>query len=295
YISTLEAQVQHHQDEAQQLRERMQQLEEENRQLREELDLFRSQPTPDAKQQTPRSPISTPTLNKDIGISGARATDTYRPDQARVLVSNAVMPEWNLEAILARNTRVPDIHVVKVEKWKPLAVAPELRRNWDQDQSVADLILAMDHPREAALAASIVTCLAQRMAASVAESIVAMPVQDAVRWLYPAAAEPDKYEWDDAPLKPDDLLFDPKPAQDDDFAIEAFRPLSLSVPVREVETAPSAAYMEWLYDAVIMAALSSAVPAAGAAGVAGVTEGDTSASNLDRLAAFFWWDGTSSV
>ncbi|OZJ03626.1 hypothetical protein BZG36_03733 [Bifiguratus adelaidae] len=49
----------------------------------------------------PSSPqiIPKPNLNKDLSIQGSKATDTYRQD-LRVLVSNAVMPQWNFDHIL---------------------------------------------------------------------------------------------------------------------------------------------------------------------------------------------------
>ncbi|RUP45812.1 hypothetical protein BC936DRAFT_147702, partial [Jimgerdemannia flammicorona] len=312
YISTLEAQVQQHQDEAKQLREQMLKMEEENQKLREEVELLRQQPpaqtsppsvsadnTLVVKQARVNSPVITkPNLNKDISISGTRATDTYRPDHARILVSNAIMPEWNFDRILAQDATASSKAGAQTHSTRSKSVTCA-----DTDSTLADLTLAIDHPREAALATAFVTCLMQQMAACFADSITAMPVEDAVRWLYPAASAAPvptlavESEWD-MPLKPDELTFSSKPV---DVRFENAAParaedalplenLQSSVSEPEDRTA-SAAYMEWLYDAMIMAALSSAPSTT--AGI--VHEPETQVSSLDRLASFFWWDGASSV
>ncbi|RUS19653.1 hypothetical protein BC937DRAFT_87154 [Endogone sp. FLAS-F59071] len=296
YISTLEAQVQQHQDEANQLRERMTVLEEENRQLREEVEQLRRQPTQAVSPSSPTDttmtatksisrgtpPITKPNLNKDLSISGSRATDTYRQDQARILVSNAIMPEWNLERILAQEGSKPEN-----ENKSDIPTFPTT------DLSLTDLTFVIDHPREAALVSAFVNCLTQRMVACFVESITAMSVEDTLRWLYPVATTPTLVEsetdWD-MPLKPDDLIFTPKPNNSAKPA--ALEDDNISFASLVDETPASAAYMEWLYDAMIMAALSSASPTAGVSTCEG--EGQ-SVSGLDRFASFLWWEGAGSM
>ncbi|KAJ8657304.1 hypothetical protein O0I10_007120 [Lichtheimia ornata] len=122
YINTLEAQVEDHKQHADQLQSRLDDVEEENKQLRQEVDTLRRQNQQLLLQQqqqkstgassssselsrtpsSPRvsSPIPKPNLNKDISMLGSKASDTYRQD-TRILVSNAVMPVWNFDRIVA--------------------------------------------------------------------------------------------------------------------------------------------------------------------------------------------------
>lgn len=277
YISTLEAQVQQHQDEAQQLRERMSVMEEENKKLREEVEMLRRQSTLEttlAAKPSARPSITKPNFNKDLSISGSRATDTYLND-SHILVSSAIMPEWNLDRILARSAAP-----------KPADEAPKTTTPATMTESslLADMAFTAAHPREAALATAFVACLSQRLIAYFAESLTQMSAEEAVRRLFPATTGPKpvpapsqvKSDWD-LPLKPDELSFSPKPTPEE-------LPHS---PAPELDPAvPSAAYMEWLYDAIIMAALSPPQAA---------HESEAAVSNLDRLASFFWWDEASSV
>ncbi|KAI7876014.1 hypothetical protein K492DRAFT_210642 [Lichtheimia hyalospora FSU 10163] len=119
YINTLEAQVEDHKQHADRLQSRLDDVEEENKQLRQEVDTLRRQNQQLLLQQqknstgassselsrtpsSPRvsSPIPKPNLNKDISMLGSKASDTYRQD-TRILVSNAVMPVWNFDRIVA--------------------------------------------------------------------------------------------------------------------------------------------------------------------------------------------------
>ncbi|KAF7728260.1 hypothetical protein EC973_006434 [Apophysomyces ossiformis] len=117
YITTLEAQVDEHKKNADDLKERLGKVEEENKQLRTEVDTLRRQNQLLLQQQkvvavaassstdlvrtpsSPRSPLPKPNLNKDISARGSKATETYRQDHC-ILVSNAVMPAWNIDRIL---------------------------------------------------------------------------------------------------------------------------------------------------------------------------------------------------
>lgn len=273
-------------------------LEEENRQLREEVEQLRRQPTQAVSPSSPTDttitptksisrgtpPITKPNLNKDLSISGSRATDTYRPDQARILVSNAIMPEWNLERILAQEGSKPEN---ENKSDVTISTFPTT------DLSLTDLTFVIDHPREATLASAFVNCLTQRIIACFVESITAMSVEDTIRWLYPVATTPllveSEADWD-MPLKPDDLVFTPKP--DDSTKLAALEDDNVLFASPLDETPASAAYMEWLYDAMIMAALSSASPTSGVS----TREGEgQSVSGLDRFASFLWWEGAGSM
>lgn len=123
YISTLEAQVQEHKSYADQLFDKLSKVENENICLKAEVDSLRRQnqllvnsaspPSPPTSSDLVRTASSSSTssssskcissprinLNKDISITGSMAIDTYRQD-TRILVSNAVMPNWNVEEIL---------------------------------------------------------------------------------------------------------------------------------------------------------------------------------------------------
>ncbi|KAI8370540.1 uncharacterized protein BYT42DRAFT_548788 [Radiomyces spectabilis] len=120
YITTLEAQVDAHKRNADTLQMRLGKMEEENKQLRSEVDTLRRQNqlllqqqqqqqqiTPASSELTraPSSPRITSPLpkpkNKDISMLGNKASETYRQDNC-ILVSNAVMPVWDLDRILER-------------------------------------------------------------------------------------------------------------------------------------------------------------------------------------------------
>ena len=101
-----------HKKHAEQLKSRLDNVEDENKQLRLEVDTLRRQNQVLQQQQqknavtgpsspgSPRvsSPIPKPSLNKDISMLGSKASDTYRHD-TRILVSNAVMPAWDFDRI----------------------------------------------------------------------------------------------------------------------------------------------------------------------------------------------------
>jgi hypothetical protein len=134
YISTLEAQVQEHKSFADQLFEKLSKVENENICLKAEVDSLRRQnqlmatqhmaspPSPptssdlvrtasnSSNASTSSSRISSPriNLNKDISITGSKAIDTYRQD-TRILVSNAVVPTWDVEQILKQDVKSDDI------------------------------------------------------------------------------------------------------------------------------------------------------------------------------------------
>ncbi|KAG1224671.1 hypothetical protein G6F68_020072 [Rhizopus microsporus] len=52
------------------------------------------------------SALPKPNINKDISLLGTKPTDSYRQQQEHhhncILVSNAVMPAWDYESILAK-------------------------------------------------------------------------------------------------------------------------------------------------------------------------------------------------
>ncbi|CAO3697140.1 unnamed protein product [Umbelopsis ramanniana] len=135
YISTLEAQVQEHKSYADQLFDKLSKVENENICLKAEVDSLRRQnqllatqhmaspPSPPTSSDLVRtasnssnastsssSRISSPriNLNKDISITGSKAIDTYRQD-TRILVSNAVIPTWNVEQILKQDIKPDDM------------------------------------------------------------------------------------------------------------------------------------------------------------------------------------------
>jgi hypothetical protein len=123
--------VQEHKSYADQLFEKLSKVENENIVLKAEVDTLRRQnqllatqhmaspPSPPTTSDLVRtassssnasssssSRISSPriNLNKDISITGSKAIDTYRQD-TRILVSNAVIPTWNVEQILKQEAK----------------------------------------------------------------------------------------------------------------------------------------------------------------------------------------------
>ncbi|CEP14217.1 hypothetical protein [Parasitella parasitica] len=108
YISTLEGQVNEHKMVAEDLREKLVLVEEENKKLRKEMDTLKRQNQILQQQQQQKNPASPrissslpkPNLNKDISILGTKASDCYRQQDNCILVSNAVMPVWDYNAIL---------------------------------------------------------------------------------------------------------------------------------------------------------------------------------------------------
>ncbi|KAI8885085.1 hypothetical protein K501DRAFT_332240 [Backusella circina FSU 941] len=101
YISTLEGQVNDHKQAAEVLKEKLNKVEEENKVLRKEMDILKRQNQLLQQTTAPSSPrITKPNLNKDISMLGTKPTDSYRQDHY-ILVSNAVMPVWDYNSILA--------------------------------------------------------------------------------------------------------------------------------------------------------------------------------------------------
>ncbi|KAL9546716.1 hypothetical protein MBANPS3_006523 [Mucor bainieri] len=120
YISTLEGQVNEHKMVAEGLREKLVKVEEENKKLRKEMDTLKRQNQILQQQQqqqknpaSPRisSPLPKPNLNKDISIMGTKASDSYRQQDNCILVSNAVMPVWDYNAILLQDLHQKPSHV----------------------------------------------------------------------------------------------------------------------------------------------------------------------------------------
>lgn len=92
---------------AEDLKEKLVKVEEENKKLRKEMDTLKRQNQILQQQQqknpaSPRisSPLPKPNLNKDISFLGTKASDSYRQQDNCILVSNAVMPVWDYNAIL---------------------------------------------------------------------------------------------------------------------------------------------------------------------------------------------------
>ncbi|KAK4511822.1 uncharacterized protein ATC70_003821 [Mucor velutinosus] len=123
YISTLEGQVNEHKLVAEGLREKLVKVEEENKKLRKEMDTLKRQNQILQQQQqqqqqqqknpaSPRisSPLPKPNLNKDISIMGTKASDSYRQQDNCILVSNAVMPVWDYNAILLQDLHQKPSH-----------------------------------------------------------------------------------------------------------------------------------------------------------------------------------------
>jgi regulator of replication initiation timing len=115
YISTLEGQVNDHKMAAETLKEKLVKSEEENKKLRKEMDMLKRQnqillsQQQQQQQKSPRimsSPLPKPNLNKDISIMGTKATDSYRQDNNCILVSNAIMPVWDYNAILSGSNKI---------------------------------------------------------------------------------------------------------------------------------------------------------------------------------------------
>ncbi|KAI7899886.1 uncharacterized protein BX663DRAFT_519821 [Cokeromyces recurvatus] len=131
YISTLEGQVNEHKIQAEALKEKLTKVEDENKKLRKEMDYLKKQnqilqqqlqQQQSIEQQQSKNPVSStsssssprissplpkPNLNKDISILGTKATESYRQQDNCILVSNAVMPVWDYNAILNKPL-VPD-------------------------------------------------------------------------------------------------------------------------------------------------------------------------------------------
>ncbi|KAG2231395.1 hypothetical protein INT48_004430, partial [Thamnidium elegans] len=118
YISTLEGQVNDHKMAAEALKDKLVKVEEENKKLRKEMDTLKRQNQILQQQKnttSPRilsSPLPKPNLNKDISIMGTKATDSYRQQDNCILVSNAIMPAWDYEAILCPKTKYNNMNLL---------------------------------------------------------------------------------------------------------------------------------------------------------------------------------------
>jgi hypothetical protein len=170
YISTLEAQVQEHKSYADQLFEKLSNVENENICLKAEVDSLRRQnqilatqhmaspPSPPTSADLVRtassssntssnSRISSPriNLNKDLSITGSKAIDTYRQD-TRILVSNAVIPTWNVEQILKQETAKPDIMFNAVAQYIVSTFATMILMGSSEDQQPPTSTCRVDPP-----------------------------------------------------------------------------------------------------------------------------------------------------
>lgn len=170
YISTLEAQVQEHKSYADQLFEKLSNVENENICLKAEVDSLRRQnqilatqhmaspPSPPTSADLVRtassssntssnSRISSPriNLNKDLSITGSKAIDTYRQD-TRILVSNAVIPTWNVEQILKQETVKPDIMFNAVAQYIVSTFATMILMGSSEDQQAPTSTCRVDPP-----------------------------------------------------------------------------------------------------------------------------------------------------
>ncbi|KAI7872392.1 hypothetical protein BDF14DRAFT_1752900 [Spinellus fusiger] len=106
YITTLEEQVDTHKKHAERLQDRLGYVEDENKQLRTEVDHLRRQNqllqqngSCDLVRTPSPRPSLKPNLHKDLSILGTKARETYRQDNS-ILVSSAVMPQWDYQSIL---------------------------------------------------------------------------------------------------------------------------------------------------------------------------------------------------
>ncbi|KAG0741536.1 hypothetical protein G6F35_001017 [Rhizopus arrhizus] len=109
YITSLEEQVAEHKKTMKELKQRLSRVEDENKALQKEMDMLKRQNQQLQQQQQPASPRSSSSLpkhniNKDISLLGTKPTDSYRQQQDHhcILVSNALMPAWDYESILAK-------------------------------------------------------------------------------------------------------------------------------------------------------------------------------------------------
>lgn len=91
---------------AEALKDKLVKVEEENKKLRKEMDTLKRQNQILLSQKSSSSPrilsssLPKPNLNKDLSIMGTKATDSYRQQDNCILVSNAIMPVWDYNAIL---------------------------------------------------------------------------------------------------------------------------------------------------------------------------------------------------
>lgn len=91
------------------LKDKLVKVEEENKKLRKEMDNLKRQNQILLSQKSSSSPrisaLPKPNLNKDISIMGTKATDSYRQQDNCILVSNAMMPVWDYNAILSNQNK----------------------------------------------------------------------------------------------------------------------------------------------------------------------------------------------
>lgn len=96
---------------AEALKDKLGKVEEENKKLRKEMDNLKRQNQILLSQKSSSSPrilsssLPKPNLNKDISIMGTKATDSYRQQDNCILVSNAIMPVWDYNAILSNQDK----------------------------------------------------------------------------------------------------------------------------------------------------------------------------------------------
>lgn len=106
-----------HKQAAEVLKDKLNKVEEENKVLRKEMDILKRQNQllqQKVSSTAPSSPrITKPNLNKDISMLGTKPSDSYRQDHY-ILVSNAVMPVWDYNSILAsqKSSTQDDLHAL---------------------------------------------------------------------------------------------------------------------------------------------------------------------------------------
>ncbi|KAI9488208.1 hypothetical protein BDB00DRAFT_61123 [Zychaea mexicana] len=281
YINTLEAQVDEHKKHAERLKTRLDDVEEENKQLRLEVDSLRRQNQLLQQQQQPKSsssssnsvvagpsspgsprvssPIPKPNLNKDISMLGSKASETYRHD-TRILVSNAVMPVWDYDRIFTaqqQQQQQQQQQKQQQQQQQQILAPPE------QVMHLAGYILSMFvQLHGSSSAATTTTTTTTTSATDASHSLLASSSSPTIVELSENGEEQVQMSSSssssnifDAPLLPDDR----------DFSSEDAWEKATAVP----PTAASPAYMEYLYDTLIMSALSS---------------------NAHTDKSFWWWD-----
>ncbi|KAI7856700.1 hypothetical protein BDC45DRAFT_436547 [Circinella umbellata] len=232
YISTLEAQVDDHKKHAEQLKSRLDNVEDENKQLRLEVDTLRRQ-----NQLLQQQQQKNPSLNKDISMLGSKASETYRHD-TRILVSNAVMPVWDFDQIFTSqqdksSTSMITTRCSQQQQQQPLAPPEQVLQ----------------------YAGYILTMFVQLHRASEDVSLSSLNNRHIIE-LEDDGEDEQQVNKIDVPLLPDDR----------DFTSESD---AWEKPTAVAPTFASPAYMEYLYDTLIMSAL-------------------TTNTHTDK--SFWWWD-----
>ncbi|KAI9253509.1 hypothetical protein BDA99DRAFT_540761 [Phascolomyces articulosus] len=273
YISTLEAQVDEHKKHAQQLKGKLDNVEDENKQLRLEVDSLRRQNQLLQQQVqknnagpsspgSPRvsSPIPKPSLNKDISMLGSKASETYRHD-TRILVSNAVMPVWDFDRIFTsqrQQRQYPWMMQQQHQQYKKNKKMMITSGNHQKKNAMKLVAPTMATPEQVLqLGGYILTLFVQLHSTSTSSASSATPSSFIIEL---DDNEDQVVEEQDVPLLPDDRDF--TSSQSDAWEKQP----TAAVPP---PTFASPAYMEYLYDTLIMSAL-------------------TTNTHTDK--SFWWWD-----